>query len=100
LASSGKMFESLANMFAKIPIPAGYQKAEADQYRGGLQQAINGFKNDAKSSYKTAIDKARELEVYTSWTRTAQQGFAALDGSNEDTGEIAADARAADWMGL
>jgi TolA-binding protein len=100
LASGGKMFESLASIFSKIPIPAGYQKAEAEQYRGGLQQAITGFKNDAKAAYKTAVDKARELEVYTPWTKIAQQNLSALDNSNDDAGEIAADARAADWMGL
>lgn len=100
LTSGGKMFDSLALLFARIPVPAGFQADEAAKYKELIQAQINGFKNEAKNSYKTALDKARELEVYNQWTKSAQQGLAALDSSAENTGEIAVEARAADWMGL
>ncbi len=98
LASTGKMFDSLAEHFGRIQAPSGYKPDEAAKYKELIQGQINGFKNEAKNSYKAAVDKANELEVYTSWTKVAQQGLAGGEGA--DAGELASDARATDWMGL
>lgn len=99
LASTGKMFDSLSEMFGRIPAPKGLNAEEAAQYKGLIQKQVDGFKNESKSSYKAAVDKSHEFEVYTAWTKIAQAGMATAGGGN-DAGEVASDSRAADWMGL
>jgi tetratricopeptide (TPR) repeat protein len=100
LASTGKMFDSIARVFEKVQPPNGLNPEEANQYKGLLQREINKFKAEAKNSYKSAVDKSHELEAYSTWTQVAISGLAAHDTSVVDAGEVAADARAADWMGL
>ena len=99
LASSGKMFDVIAGHFARIPVPAGFKADEAAKYKELIQGQVNGFKNEAHNSYKAAVEKARELEVYTSWSRVAAAGMNAHEGAAE-SGEVAPEAHAGDWMGL
>ncbi len=103
LASTGKMFDRLAYMFSKIPTPKGLNAAETEQYRGLIQQKVDGYHKDAQKSYQAAVDKSHELEIYTPWTKVAQSGLQALQpdaGGINDTGEIVIESRAVDWMGL
>ena len=102
LGSGGKMFESLAEQFEKIPTPAGFKGDEIKQYRGLIQQQADGLKVEAKNSYKAAIDRSQELEAYTEWTDVSRRGLAALDpqSKNAMSDEIVTDAKATDWMGL
>lgn len=102
LSSGGKMFESLAEQFEKIPTPAGFKGDEVKQYRGLIQQQADGMKAEAKNSYKAAIEKSQELEAYTDWTDIARRGLATLDpqSKNAMSDEIVTDAKATDWMSL
>lgn len=101
LASGGQMFDSLAQVFLRIPVPAGFSGEDAKKYKDLIQVQINGFRTEAKNSYKAAVEKSIELEAFTSWTRIALAGLHEHDPENSaDVGEVAADARAADWMGL
>jgi tetratricopeptide (TPR) repeat protein len=101
LASTGQMFESLAGSFAAIPAPAGYAPQEAANYKQAIQKESERFKNEAIQSYKAALARSYELEAYTLWTKVARTGLSALGVSEgADAGELKADARAVDWMGL
>jgi TolA-binding protein len=102
LASSGQMFESIAKKFDGIPTPTGFSPEDAKKYHDLIGQQSAGFNAEAKNSYKTAIDRSQELESYTEWTQMARSNLAALDPAvkAKDAGEVAADAQAADWMGL
>lgn len=99
LASTGQMFDTIVNLFEKIPVPAGFKEEEAQQYKQLIQSQINNLKNEARNSYKAAVDKAQELEVYSSWSVIARDGLNAHEGVKKSN-EIASDSRAADWMGL
>jgi tetratricopeptide (TPR) repeat protein len=102
LASSGQMLDQVANQISRVPVPTGFGEADAAKYKELIQGQVNGIRTEAKSSYKAAIDKSQELEIYNSWTQAAREGIAAIDPSvnSRDAGEVAADTRAADWMGL
>lgn len=100
LASTGKMFDQLAGLFARIPVPNGFQAEEAAKYKELIQVQVDGFKNEAKNSYKAAVDKASELDVYTAWTKTAQSGLMQYESSGAEQGEYARESRTMDWMGL
>lgn len=102
LASSGEMFEGLANVLSRVPVPAGFAGDDAKKYKELVQGQVDGFKKEAKNSYKAAIDKSHELESYNEWAQVATANYAALepDAAGGNAGEVAADARAADWMGM
>jgi tetratricopeptide (TPR) repeat protein len=100
LASSGQMFEDIANLFAGISVPHGFSEADAQKYKELIQGQVTGFRNEAKNSYKAAVDKSVELEAFSPWSKTAQVGLSSLDAAGGGASEIAVDSRAADWMGL
>ncbi len=102
LTSSGQMFESVARKFDGIQTPNGFSEDDAKKYRELITQQSNGFREEAKNSYKTAIDRSQELESYSEWTTAARQGLAGLDPAMraKDAGEVASEAAATDWMGL
>lgn len=99
LASTGQMFDKIVGIFEKIPVPVGFKEEEAQQYKQLIQAQVNNLKNEAKNSYKAAVDKAEELEVYTPWALIARDGLSVHEGVKQ-TGEVASDSKAADWMGL
>jgi cellulose synthase operon protein C len=101
LASTGQMFDLIADLFAKIPVPAGFSAEDAAKYRELIQVQINGVNAEAKNSYKAAVDKSQELESYGNWTRVALSGLATHDPANSGfAGELVIEAKAADWMGM
>ena len=79
LASGGKMFEAMANNVEKIQIPKTFNAEEAKKYKELLTQQVNGFRNEAKNSYKAAVDKAQALEEYSDWTKVALAGLASVE---------------------
>ena len=101
LASSGQMYDSIARIFARIPVPKGFNADDAAKYKELIQGQINSFNSEAKNAYKAAVDKAQELEVYSSWTRAAQAGLTSQDPASEERAdELTSEVRASDWMGL
>ena len=102
LTSSGQMLETIAQKFDRIPVPKGFGEEDAKKYKELIGVQVNGFRNEAKNSFKAAVDRSQELESYTEWTKLAREGLSNLDPAikSREAGELAADAQATDWMGL
>lgn len=100
LASTGQIYEMIAQKFEKIPTPVGLVGDDAKRYRDLIQVEVNRFKNEAKTSYQAAVDRSLEFETYGEWTKAARAGLALYDPQQVDTGGIAVDTNAGDWMGL
>jgi hypothetical protein len=100
LASTGQMYDMLAQKFEKIQTPAGLTGESAQKYRELLQVEVNRFKAEAKTSYQAAVERSLEFETYGEWTRSARTGLTFYDSKFVDNGDIAAEPLAGDWMGL
>jgi cellulose synthase operon protein C len=100
LASTGQVYEMLSQKFEKIQTPAGLVGEDAKKYRELIGVEANRFKNEAKTSYQAAVDRSLEFETYGEWTKAARVGLSLYDAKQADTGDIAVDANAGDWMGL
>jgi cellulose synthase operon protein C len=100
LASSGQMFDFVVASLSRIPVPAGFNAEEGAKYKELIGQEINNIKNEAKNSYKAAVDKSIELEAFSDWSRIARRGLSQYDPQAEDPGEIPATPAAVDWMNL
>lgn len=100
LASTGQVYELVAQKFEKIPTPAGLVGEDAKKYRELIQVEVSRFKNEAKTSYQAAVDRSLEFETYGQWTKAARIGLSAYDAKFNDAGDFAVDVNAGDWMGL
>ena len=101
LASGGKMFDGMAKMVESISIPKAFNPEEAKKYKELLTQQANGFRNEAKNSYKAAVDKAHALEENSNWTKVALQGLSAHEEAMPtEARELPSETKMPDWMGL
>ncbi len=100
LASTGQMFDLIAEKFSRIPTPSGYDAENQKKFKELIQQQIDGVRAEAKNSYKAAWDKSIELESYGTWSRIAAKGLAQYDSDLQYAGEVPSNAAAVDWMGL
>ena len=50
---------------AKAPLPKGLNEQEIKMYRDGIAKIADPFQQKAVESYKLAVSRAQELEVYT-----------------------------------
>ncbi len=99
LASTGQMFELLAKIYSELPTPSGYSADDAKKLQDLMAGKVKELRDEAKNSYKSAYDRALELETYGDWTTVAAQGLAAYDSSIA-TGEQTSTVKSLDWMGL
>ncbi|MBN8539685.1 MAG: tetratricopeptide repeat protein [Deltaproteobacteria bacterium] len=100
LASTGQVYDLVAQKFEKIPTPSGLAGEDAKKYRELIQVEVVRFKNEAKTSYQAAVDRSLEFETYGPWTKAARIGLSAYDAKFNDAGDLAVDVNAGDWMGL
>ncbi len=49
----------------RAPLPKGLNEQETIQYKEGIQKIADPFQQKARESYKLAVSRAHELEVYT-----------------------------------
>lgn len=100
LASTGQVYDMLAQKFEKIPTPAGLVGEDAKKYRELIQVEVTRFRNEAKTSYQAAVDRSLEFETYGEWTKTARTGLLLYDTKASSSDDITVDTNAGDWMGL
>ncbi len=100
LASTGQVYEMLAQKFEQIVPPAGLTGDDAKKYKELIQVEANRFKGEAKTSFQAAVDRSLEFETYGEWTKKARVGLALYDAKHSDAGDITSESNAGDWMGL
>jgi len=100
LASSGQMFDHIAETFSKIPVPAGFTPEDGAKYKELIDQEIESVRKEAKTSYKAAWDKAIEFEAYGEWSKLAARGLARYEPKVPTSSDILRTVLSEDWMGL
>lgn len=100
LTSTGQLYDQIASKFEKVPTPAGLSGEDAKRYKELIQVEVTKFRNEAKTSYTAAVERSLEFETYGVWTKAARAGLAQYDPTKIDSGDIAAETTAGDWMGL
>lgn len=89
------MYDSIIN----TPVPGGLNADETKQYKAGVEQLAAPFLGKAKDSFKLAVDRGWELEVYNQGYQTAMEEFAKLSpGTYYNNGEQGSDVRIINWM--
>jgi hypothetical protein len=82
-----------------VPLPSGLNAEETKQYKAGVEQMSSPFVTKAKESFKLAVDRGWELEVYNEGYNTAMNQYTKLSpGSYYNNGEQTSDVRIINWM--
>jgi len=97
--SNLNLFESLVNS----PVPSELTSPEKiQQYKDTVRaQLADPFLAKAIEAYQLVVQRSSEFEVYSEFSKQARQQLVKLKpGLLYETGQIAYDAKSADWMGL
>ncbi|MBS1971226.1 MAG: tetratricopeptide repeat protein [Bdellovibrionales bacterium] len=102
VSSLSLLGESNLHMYEAImavPVPSGLNAEETKQYKAGVEQMSSPFVQKAKESFKLAVDRGWELQVYNDGYHIAMDQYSRLQpGAYYNNGEQASDVRIINWM--
>lgn len=97
---TGEMNAHMNHAILKAPTPAGLSEAQKRQYSDQIKKVAEPFAVKANESYKLAVDRGTDLEVYTSSFRSAYTKMTMIDPANYYSGrELSMESRLISWMG-
>ncbi len=100
LAILGEANLNMAQAIVNAPLPPGLNPEETKQYKAGVEKFADPFLTKARESYKLAVDRGYELEIYSDSFHTARDYMNRQDPKTYyDEGEEASDTRLVNWMG-
>ena len=83
---------------AKAPLPKGLNEQEIKMYKEGIAKIADPFQQKARESYKLAVSRAHELEVYTDSYNRAYKFMNSVDPKEYYTNdETTFDSRLVKW---
>lgn len=96
----GEANQNMAQAILNAPLPPGLNAEEKKQYSEGVQKFAEPFNNKAKESFKLAVERGWELEVYNDGYKTAYDYMSKLDPKTYYSGgEVGSDIRLVNWIG-
>lgn len=95
----GEANTNMGQAILNAPVPPGLNAEETKQYKTGVDKFAEPFLAKAKDSYKLAVDRAWELEVYNDSYRSALDYMSKQDPKNYyQNGEQSSDIRLVNWI--
>lgn len=96
----GATNEHIGTAIVNAPVPAGLNDDQKKQYAAGIQKIADPFLKKADDSYKAAVERGRDLDVYNDAYKHALAQAAAKDSKNVYSGsEISSESRLIQWVG-
>lgn len=101
LSLIGEANLQMAHAILGAPVPKGLTAEEEKQYREGIAKFAEPFNAKARDSFKLAVDRGFELEVYNTAFRSAYDYMSKYDPKNYySNGEYVQDVRFVNWIGM
>lgn len=95
----GEMNYHMGTSILNAPFPPGLSEAAKAKYKEGIDKVAAPFMAKAKESFRLALDRGSELEVYNDAYRNAFDQMAKIDPQSQTYGgELASDSRLMNWM--
>ena len=96
----GATNEHMGSAIMNAPLPAGFNDDQKKQYMAGIQKIADPFLKKSDDSYKAAVERGRDLDVYNEGYKHALAQVAAKDSKNFYSGsEISSESRLIQWVG-
>ncbi len=100
LAILGETNQNMAYAITSAPLPAGLNPEETKQYKEGIEKFAEPFVTKTRESFKLAVERGWELEVYNDGFKTALAYMSQVDPKTYYNGEeFPLDIRLVNWMG-
>lgn len=100
LSVLGQANENMGQAIISAPLPPGLNAEETKQYKEGVEKFAEPFMGKAKDSFKLAVERGWELEVYNEGYETAYAFMNKVDPKTYyDGGEVGMDIRLVNWIG-
>lgn len=91
------LYDSLMN----APLPKGLNEAKVSEYRSGVLELAKPFQQKAIESFKSAVLKARDFQVYNSSYKSAYTYLAKhIPAEFKELNELVIDLRPVNWSGV
>jgi Uncharacterized protein conserved in bacteria len=99
LSVLGEANQNMGNAMINAPLPAGLNAEETKQYKEGIGKLAEPFMNKTKESFKAAVERGWELEVYNDGYHKALAYMSEADPKNFRSGEeYSQEIRLINWM--
>lgn len=96
----GEANDHMVKAILGAPVPGNFNEEQKKQYRSQLEQITDKFSKKATDSFKIAVDRAWDLEVYTPSYKNALAEMNKRDPKNYyNKGEVGSESRLLNWMG-
>lgn len=96
----GSTNEHIGHAIVNAPMPSGLSDEQKKQYMASIQKIADPFLKKALDSYKAAVERGRDLDVYNDSYRHALAQAAAKDSKNYYSGsEMTSESRLIQWVG-
>lgn len=96
----GESNEHMANSLKAVPVPANLKDEPRKLYLLEIEKIITPFINKSDESYKLAVERGHDLQVYNEAYKNA---YAKMHQKYPqqfyNSGEVASDNKVIDWMG-
>lgn len=96
----GEANDHMVKSILGTPVPAQFNEEQKKMYRSQLEQITDKFAKKATESFKVAVERAWDLEVYNAAYKNALSEMSQRDPKNYyNKGEVGSDIRMFNWMG-
>lgn len=96
----GETNEHMGKAIINAPVPKGFNEEQLKQYRAGIQGIADPFIKKSEESYKLAVERAHDLDVYSAAYRNSLSKLQEKDPKSYYNGsEIPSDSRLIQWIG-
>lgn len=96
----GQANQNMAQAILTAPLPPGLNAAETKQYKEGIGKFAEPFTSKATESFKLAVARGWELEIYNEHFKKAYEYMNNLDPQTYYSGgEVGTEIRLVNWMG-
>lgn len=96
----GDSNEHMANTFKAVPIPSNLNEEQKKLYLTEVEKIITPFVNKSDESYKLAVERGQDLQVYNQAYKNAYSKMhQKYPQQFYNAGEISSDNKVIDWIG-
>lgn len=95
----GATNEHMGSAIMNAPLPAGFNDDQKKQYMAGIQKIADPFLKKADDSYKAAVERGRDLDVYNEGYQHALTQVGLKDKNFYSGSEVSSESRLIQWVG-
>jgi hypothetical protein len=91
LTTAGQAYEHISDSIYRVPLPKGLAADQQQVYMAEVDKVAGPLKQQGIDNYKSAIDKARQIDIYSEYVKTAYQSLDRMNKSEKVLEEVSID---------